>query len=57
MGAYLASEDGFKPPSTADFNLPPVFGDNPFTTKPVFLAFLSVILISVFLFFLPEKLQ
>ncbi|HCP72319.1 MAG TPA: F0F1 ATP synthase subunit A, partial [Actinobacteria bacterium] len=38
MGAYLASEDGFKPPSTADFNLPPVFGDNPFTTKPVFLA-------------------
>ncbi len=48
MGAYLASEDGFKPPSTADFNLPPVFGDNPFTTKPVFLAFFSVILISIF---------
>ena len=64
MGVQLAAEEGFKPPSTADFNLPPVFGDNPFTTKPVFLAFFSVILISTFFILsarkaliVPSKLQ
>ncbi|MEY4008650.1 MAG: F-type H+-transporting ATPase subunit a, partial [Actinomycetota bacterium] len=31
MGVRLAAEDGFQPPSTADFELPPVFGDNPYT--------------------------
>ena len=39
---------GFVPPSTADFNLPPVFGNNEFTTKPILLVFLSVIMISAF---------
>jgi len=39
---------GFVPPSTADFNLPPVFGNNEYTTKPILLVFLSVILISIF---------
>ena len=39
---------GFVPPSTADFNLPPVFGNNEFTSKPILLVFLSVILISAF---------
>ena len=61
----LAGEDeGFKPPGVADFNLPPIFGDNPYTTKPIFLAFLSVILISVFFIaasrkalIMPNKLQ
>jgi F-type H+-transporting ATPase subunit a len=61
----LAAEDeGFKPPGVADFNLPPIFGDNPYTTKPIFLAFLSVILISVFFIaasrkalIMPNKLQ
>ena len=61
----LAGEDeGFKPPGVADFNLPPIFGDNPYTTKPIFLAFLSVILISVFFvaasrkaLIMPNKLQ
>ena len=61
----LAGEDeGFKPPGVADFNLPPIFGDNPYTTKPIFLAFLSVILISVFFIaasrkalIMPSKLQ
>ncbi len=50
--------------STADFELPPVFGDNPYTTKPIFLVFLSVILISVFFIaasrkaaIVPSKLQ
>ena len=64
MGVWLAAEDGFKPPSTADFELPPVFGDNPFTTKPILLVFLSVILVSVFFIrssrkaaIVPSKLQ
>lgn len=56
--------EGFVPPSTRDFNLPPVFGDNEFTTKPILLVFLSVILISVFFIIasrkaavVPSKLQ
>ena len=60
----LAEDGGFKPPSTADFELPPVFGDNPYTTKPIFLVFLSVILISIFFIaasrkasVVPSKLQ
>lgn len=60
----LAEGEGFKPPSAVDFNLPPIFGDNPFTTKPIFLVFLSVILISTFFIIasrkaavVPSKLQ
>ena len=45
MAILLAEDGGFKQHSTADFELPPVFGDNPYTTKPIFLVFLSVILI------------
>ena len=48
MSLLLSGDEGFTPPSTADFNLPPVFGDNPYTTKPIFLVFLSVIVISAF---------
>ena len=44
----FAFEGGFVPPSTAGFNLPPAFGNSAFTTKPILLVFLSVILISVF---------
>ena len=43
-----AEGEGFVPPSTKDFELPPIFGDNVYTTKPIPLVFLSVILISVF---------
>ncbi len=43
-----AEGEGFVPPSSNDFELPPIFGDNVFTTKPIFLVFLSVILVSVF---------
>jgi len=60
----LAEGEGFKPPSAVDFNLPPIFGDNPFTTKPIFLVFFSVILISLFFILasrkaaiVPSKLQ
>jgi F-type H+-transporting ATPase subunit a len=45
---HLEGQGGFVPPSTADFNLPPIFGNSPYTTKPIFLVFLSVILISIF---------
>jgi hypothetical protein len=37
-----AEGEGFVPPSTKDFELPPIFGDNPYTTKPIFLVLLSV---------------
>jgi len=64
VAILLAEDGGFKPPSTADFELPPVFGDNPYTTKPIFLVFLSVILISIFFIaasrkaaVVPSKLQ
>jgi F-type H+-transporting ATPase subunit a len=64
LNLLSSGEDGFKPPSVADFQLPPIFGDNPFTTKPIFLVFLSVILVSVFFIaasrkalIMPSKLQ
>lgn len=60
----FAEGEGFTPPSARDFNLPPIFGENPFTTKPIFLVFFSVILISVFFILasrkaaiVPSKLQ
>ena len=43
-----AEGGGFVPPSSKDFQLPPIFGDNVYTTKPILLVFLSVILISTF---------
>jgi len=46
---------GFVPPSTADFNLPPVLGNSQYTTKPILLVFLSVILISVFFIIASRK--
>jgi F-type H+-transporting ATPase subunit a len=59
-----AEGEGFVPPSTKDFELPPIFGDNPYTTKPIFLVLLSVVLISVFFIaasrkaaIVPSKLQ
>jgi F-type H+-transporting ATPase subunit a len=42
------SGDGFVPPSTKDFDLPPIFESIEWLTKPVLLVFLSVILVSVF---------
>ena len=55
---------GFVPPSTEDFNLPPIFGHNIYTTKPIALVFLSVLVISVFFILasrkaaiVPSKLQ
>ena len=59
-----AEGGGFVPPSSNDFNLPPIFGDNAYTTKPIFMVFFSVILISVFFIaasrkaaIVPSKLQ
>ena len=60
----FAFEGGFVPPSTADFNLPPIIGNNEYTTKPIFLVALSVVLISTFFIIasrkaavVPSKLQ
>lgn len=44
----LASGEGFVPPSSNDFVLPPVLEGNQYTTKPILLVFFSVILISAF---------
>ena len=44
----IRSGAGFTPPSSADFDFKPIFGSTIFTTKPVFLCFLSVILIATF---------
>ena len=60
----LRTGEGFVPPSTNDFNLPPVIAGNEYTTKPILLVFLSVLLISVFFIMasrkaaiVPSKLQ
>ena len=67
MHAFIslyAAGDGFVPPSTNDFILPPIFESIPWLTKPVLLVFLSVILVSVFFILssrkaavVPSKLQ
>ena len=59
-----AAGEGFVPPSTNDFNLPPIIDSITWLTKPVLLVFLSVVLISVFFILssrkaavVPSKLQ
>ena len=63
-GRFYAEGDGFVPPRTNDFNLPPIFESVEWFTKPVLLVFLSVILVSVFFILsarkaavVPSKLQ
>ncbi|NQW65372.1 MAG: F0F1 ATP synthase subunit A [Actinobacteria bacterium] len=49
MSLLLAkAESGFEPPSAADFEFQPIFGNSIYFTKPVFMVFLSVLVISVF---------
>ena len=62
--SFRAEGNVFVPPSSKDFVLPPIFGDNEFTTKPIFLVLLSVVLLSVFFLIasrkaavVPSKLQ
>jgi len=62
--SFRAEGNEFVPPSSKDFVLPPIFGDNEFTTKPIFLVLLSVVLLSVFFLMasrkaaiVPSKLQ
>ena len=59
-----AAGEGFVPPSTNDFNLPPIIDSITWLTKPVLLVFLSVVLVSVFFLLssrkaavVPSKLQ
>ena len=61
---FSAEGVGFVPPSTNDFNFPATFGNSEFTTKPILLVFLSVLLVSVFFVLasrkaaiVPSKLQ
>lgn len=48
MHLKLSGEEGFTPPGVKDFDLPPIFHDIEWLTKPVLLVALSVILISIF---------
>ncbi len=48
MHLKLSGEEGFTPPGVKDFNLPPIFENIEWLTKPVLLAGLSVVLISVY---------
>jgi F-type H+-transporting ATPase subunit a len=64
MFSFRAEGGEFVPPSSRDFVLPPIFGDNEFATKPIFLVFFSVIIISIFFIaasrkasIVPSKLQ
>lgn len=59
-----AEGDGFVPPSTEDFNLPPIISGVEWFTKPVLLVGLSVVLVSIFFILssrkaavVPSKLQ
>ena len=45
---FHTSGEGFVPPSSNDFILPPILEGNPYTTKPILLVLFSVLLISVF---------
>ena len=42
------TQGGFNPPSAADFEFAPIFGNSIYFSKPVFMVALSVIVISVF---------
>ena len=48
MHLKLSGEEGFTPPGVSDFELPPIFHNIEWLTKPVLLVALSVVLISIF---------
>ena len=48
MHLKLSGEEGFTPPGVKDFELPPIFHNIEWLTKPVLLAALSVLLISIY---------
>ncbi len=43
ISSFRAEGNEFVPPSSKDFVLPPIFGENEYTTKPIFLVLLSVV--------------
>ena len=58
------ASDGFVPPSSADFDFAPIFGNSILFTKPVLMVFLSVIIAATFFIassrkaaIVPSKLQ
>src|SRR4051794_11031250 len=51
---WLADGPTFVPPSADDFKLPPIFGD---VTKPMVLAVLSIVIISVFFLLAARKMK
>ena len=64
MHLKLSGDEGFTPPGVKDFDLPPIFSNTDWFTKPVALVALSVVLISIFFIassrkalVVPNKLQ
>ena len=65
MHTFLREADnGFVPPSSADFDFPPIFGNSILFTKPVLMVFLSVVIAATFFIassrkaaIVPSKLQ
>jgi F-type H+-transporting ATPase subunit a len=50
LSVTVLAAEGFKPPSARDFELPPIFGDSMYFTKPVFQVFLASIIVGVFFY-------
>ncbi|WP_370944206.1 F0F1 ATP synthase subunit A [Amycolatopsis sp. cg5] len=58
MGALVVAEgEKFVPPSARDFELPPIFGDGTFVTKPMVLIVLSVVIVAAFFLISSRKLK
>jgi F-type H+-transporting ATPase subunit a len=49
VSAYLAADGGFTPPSTRDFDFPPVFGEGTFVTKPMLIIVLGTAVVALLL--------
>ncbi|GAA1217231.1 F0F1 ATP synthase subunit A [Prauserella alba] len=58
MGALVSAAGGeFNPPGAGSFNLPPLFGEGTFVTKPMVLVVLSAVIIAAFFLLATRKLS
>jgi F-type H+-transporting ATPase subunit a len=55
LSALVLAAEGFQPPSARDFELPPIFGDSAYLTKPVFQVVLAAVLIAAFFYLTARK--
>jgi len=50
LSVVVLAAEGFQPPSSRDFELPPIFGNSMFFTKPVLQVVFATVLIGAFFF-------